>query len=190
MIASYFVAGLGYWGLLPFILFAWFSSFFYVCPPIRYGYHGLGELFVAINMGPIMVAGTYWVIAGRLDWTPLLISIPIGIMVATILYYQSLPDMETDRAVHKNTLAVRLGKRNSYYGLILFWMCAYLSLIVLILTHYLSWTAGFFVITIPLLTTLLRIMKKTAEWVQLDKYGSYIRIMYFVNGICILAGLF
>ena len=42
---------------LPTILFAFFSSLFYVAPPIRYGYHGLGELFVAINMGPIMVDG-------------------------------------------------------------------------------------------------------------------------------------
>ncbi len=46
------------------ILFSAFSSYFYVAPPIRYGYHGLGELFVGINMGPVMVAGTYWVVAG------------------------------------------------------------------------------------------------------------------------------
>ena len=39
-IALYFILGLGFWGLTPLVLLAWFGSFFYVAPPIRYGYHG------------------------------------------------------------------------------------------------------------------------------------------------------
>ncbi|HNT43110.1 MAG TPA: prenyltransferase, partial [Syntrophorhabdaceae bacterium] len=100
------------------ILFSAFSSYFYVAPPIRYGYHGLGELFVGINMGPVMVAGTYWVVAGAPALEPLLVSIPVGIMVASILYYQSLPDMKTDEASGKMTLAVRLGRKGAFRGLI------------------------------------------------------------------------
>ena len=37
--------------ILPLVLFAFLSSLFYVAPPIRYGYHSLGEVFVGINMG-------------------------------------------------------------------------------------------------------------------------------------------
>jgi 1,4-dihydroxy-2-naphthoate polyprenyltransferase len=190
LIALYIVIGLKYWGLVTFIALAWFSSFFYVAPPVRYGYHGLGELSVGINMGPIMVVGTYWVIAGHVAWEPFFVSIPIGFMVAVILYYQSLPDMETDRAAHKHTLAVRFGKRYAYYALITFWGLIYLSIAALILTGYLFWPASFSVVTIPVLIKLLRIIKKTAEWSHLDRYGSYIRIMYFLNGVFILASLF
>lgn len=190
LIAAYFVIGLRLWGLLPFILLAWLSSFFYVAPPVRYGYHGLGELSVGINMGPVMVVGTYWVIAGQIDWMPFLISIPIGLTVAAILYYQSLPDIESDRAAHKHTLAVRLGKHRAYYGLILFWVLIYLSIISLIAAGYLSWPAAFTLMTIPFLAKLLRIVKRTPEWVHLDRYGSYIRVMYFLTGICIMAALF
>jgi len=100
-IAFVIIFGLELYLLAIPIFFAAFSSYFYVAPPIRYGYHGLGELFVGINMGPIMVVGTYWVITGHPGWTPFLISIPVGLMVALILYYQSLPDMITDAAVNK-----------------------------------------------------------------------------------------
>ena len=171
------------------IFFAAFSSFFYVAPPIRYGYHGLGELFVGINMGPIMVVGTYWVITGHPDWMPLLISIPVGLMVASILYYQSLPDMKTDKAAGKHTLAVKLGKRGSFRGLILFFILIYLSIVMLIVYGLLSWYSLSFCLSIPLCVKLIRIVIKTDDWLLLDEYGKYVRIAYFINGIAIIAGL-
>lgn len=171
------------------ILFAAFSSFFYVAPPIRYGYHGLGELFVGINMGPIMVVGTYWVIIGHPDWVPLLISVPIGLMVASILYYQSLPDMKTDEAAGKFTLAVKLGKRGAFWGLILFFVLIYLSIFTLIVYGLLSWYGLFFCVSIPLFIRLIRIVIRTDDWLLLDQYGKYVRIAYFINGVAIITGI-
>ena len=171
------------------ILFAAFSSYFYVAPPVRYGYYGLGELFVGINMGPIMVVGTYWVIAGHPDVIPLLISIPIGLMVASILYYQSLPDMKTDEAAGKHTFAVRLGKTGAFWGLILFFVLIYLSIVMLVVYGLLSWYSLFFCASIPLFIKLIRIVIKTDDWVLLDEYGKYVRTVYFINGIAIIAGV-
>ena len=89
----------GVLALIPLMLFSFFSSLFYTAPPVRYGYHGLGEIFVAINMGPIMVAGTSAALTGSFSSTDFFVSVPIGIMVAFILYYQSLPDIEDDLAI-------------------------------------------------------------------------------------------
>lgn len=172
------------------IFFAAFSSYFYVAPPIRYGYHGLGELFVGINMGPIMVAGTYWVIAGHPDWIPFLISIPVGLMVASILYYQSLPDMETDKTARKYTLAVRLGRKGAFWGLILFFTLIYLSISLLVVYGLLSWYSLAFLVSVPLAVKLIRIIVKTEDWVLLDQYGKYVRMVYFICGLAIIAGLF
>jgi 1,4-dihydroxy-2-naphthoate polyprenyltransferase len=183
------MAVLGLWVLTPLVLLAWFGSFFYVAPPVRYGYRGLGELSVGINMGPVMVIGTYWVISGRVNWAPFLISIPIGLMVAVILYYQSLPDMETDLSVHKYTLAVRLGKRRAFYGLIVFWVMIYSSIALLFLTGYLAWPALLSLLTIPLLIWLLNIMTRIGDWRELDRYGKYIRILYLLNGVVMLISL-
>ncbi|MHB8108824.1 MAG: UbiA family prenyltransferase [Syntrophorhabdaceae bacterium] len=171
------------------IIFSAFSSYFYVAPPVRYGYHGLGELFVALNMGPIMVAGTYWVIAGAPAIDPFLVSVPVGIMVASILYYQSLPDMKTDEASGKITLSVRLGKRRAFIGLIVFFVLIYASIIHLIIARILSPYAAVAFISLFMCVKLLRIVRKTDDWVLLDLYGKYVRMVYFICGLSIIAGV-
>lgn len=171
------------------VLFAAFSAYFYVAPPIRYGYHGLGELFVGINMGPIMVTGTYWVIAGGPGWMPLIISIPVGLMVASVLFYQSLPDMKTDYLAHKFTLAVRLGREGAFRIFLLFFLMIYLSIALLIISGLLScWSFGF-LLSLPLIIKLAGIISRTEDWILLDQYGKYVRMIYFICGLAIIAGI-
>lgn len=189
LIGSYVTWSLKLWALVPFMLVAFFSSLFYVAPPVKYGYHGLGELFVGLNMGPVMVVGANWVLLGRVDWAAFPVSIPIGLMVALILYYQSLPDMDTDRAAGKRTLAVRLGRKGARRGLLVFWGIIYASITVLIVGNYLSSLAWCTLLTLPLLLKLWRIVRTTDDWVELDRYGKYVRIFYFVNGLVIIAAL-
>jgi len=189
IIAFYLITTLDLWLMLPVVLFSFFSSLFYVAPPIRYGYHGLGEVFVGINMGPIMVVGTYWVISGRLDWLPFYISLPVGLMVAAILYYQSIPDIRTDRAAGKKTIAVRLGRGRAVRGLIFFWGAIYTSIMVLIWTGHLNRVAIVCLFSIPIFLRLLMLLRKTDDTVVMDEYGKYIRILYFFNGMVIIFSL-
>jgi 1,4-dihydroxy-2-naphthoate octaprenyltransferase len=189
LVGMYIVIGLNLWAMFPMLVFSLFSSIFYVAPPIRYGYHGLGELLVGINMGPVMVAGTYWVFSGRLDWIPLFISIPVGFMVASILYYQSLPDMETDEAVGKRTIAVRLGRRAACAGLTLFWSVIYLWILTLIVAGILPWPALASFLTLPIFIKMVGIVRKTVQWVELDQHGKYVRRLYFFNGLIIILAL-
>lgn len=186
VIALYLVVSLKIWLMIPFILFSFLSSFFYVAPPIRYGYHGLGEVFVAVNMGPIMVVGTYWVVAGTPEWLPFYISLPIGLMVASILYYQNIPDIDTDRRAGKNTLAVRLGHKNAIRGLIVLFIAIYGSILLLILTKHLPYEAITCFLSIPILLTLLKRLRQTNDSVIMDGYGKYVRILYFFHGAVIL----
>ena len=190
IIAFYLMISLNLMILLPVILFSFFSSLFYVAPPIKYGYHGLGELLVAINMGPIMVVGTYWIMTGHPDQVVLEVSIPVGLMVASILYYQSLPDMETDRGVGKKTLALILGRKGAFWGLIAFFLLIYGSILCLVAAGRLRWVSALCIVTLPLLVKVVRLARRTTDWVLLDRYGKYVRILYFMNGCAIIAGLF
>ena len=189
IVAFYLIGTLNLWPMLPVLLFSFFSSLFYVTPPIRYGYYGLGELFVGLNMGPVMVVCTYWAISLRVDWVSFYVSIPVGFMVASILYYQSLPDMKTDAAIGKQTLAVRLGRKGALAGLILFWVTIYLAILILILAGILAWPAFASLLTLPIFMKMIRIIKKTADWVELNQYGKYVRMLYFFNGLVIIVSL-
>jgi 1,4-dihydroxy-2-naphthoate polyprenyltransferase len=187
--AFYLMIAFDLYGIAPLVLFAFLSSLFYVAPPVRYGYHGLGELFVGINMGPVMVVGTSWVMAGHPDWKSLWISVPVGLMVASILYYQSLPDMKTDSEAGKYTLAVRLGKKGAYRGLMMFFVFIYGSIITLVLLKLLSFAAVLCLFGLPVFRKMRTIVKETDDWVLLDQYGKYVRILYFINGLSIIAGV-
>ena len=189
VIGSYIVIGFDLWGIFPVALFALFSSIFYVAPPIKYGYRGLGELFVSVNMGPVMVVGAYWVIAGHPDWAPFFVSIPVGIMVAGIMYYQNLPDMKTDILAGKRTLAVRLGKRGAFIGFIVQWVLTYLSIVLLVLGGLLTPWAFLSLLTVPLFMKMVLLIKNTEDWMELNDYGPNIRLLYLLNGIAMIVSL-
>ncbi len=105
------------------------SSYFYVGPPFRFAYRGIGEFIVGLNFGPIMTLGAYYVQTGAIAWEPLFLSIPVGLLVAAILWINEFPDMEADNAVGKKTLVLRLGYSRSigvYIGMV---VASYLLLI-------------------------------------------------------------
>lgn len=185
-VAVYLTSSLNIWDLWWLVSFAFLSSLFYVAPPIRYGYRGLGELMVGINMGPIIVLGSYWVMTGTPGVEAIWISIPAALMVAFILYYQSLPDMVTDEAAGKRTLAVRLGKKGAYNGIIIFGVAVYSAIIFEYLTGRYSAISLLSIISLPFLIKMVRIAKNTQDWVELDKHGNYVRMFYLINGIILI----
>ncbi len=178
-----------FWILSPFVALSIFSSLFYTAPPIRYGYLGLGELFAGVNMGPVMVLGTYWIMTRSPSLDAFLISLPVGMMVAGILYYQSMPDMETDASVGKRTITVRLGKKWAYNVLILQWAAVYLLMLGLAAAGVISPVAVACLLTVPILIRLLRLIPGIMDWQELNQYGHYIRKLYLLNGIIIIMAI-
>ena len=87
----------------------------YTAGPFPLAYHGLGEIAVAIFMGPAIVVGAYYVMSPAVANARIgelcLISLPIAFMVAAILHANNIRDMDADRAVNKRTLAVIFGIR-------------------------------------------------------------------------------
>lgn len=175
----------GIWGIL---FFALFCSFFYVAPPIKYGYRALGELFVFLSMGLVMTTGTYYALTGSWTGEIFALSIPVGLMVAGILYYQSLPEIETDKAAGKHTLANVLGARNALTLLYVWWPFSWFLLVLLFLFGFCSWLVlpgiG---ISALFYAKLLNCVKREGEnWPALDAHGHLARKMYLVCGFFLI----
>lgn len=115
----------GGWPILLFGLPGLFLSYYYVGPPLRLEYRGFGEVAVGTGMGPLIILGSYYVQTGRLSTAPLLASLPVGLLVAAILYVQSLPDLEWDRRCGKMTLVVKLGSTLAAWGVTVIWVLFY-----------------------------------------------------------------
>ncbi len=108
------------------------SSYFYVGPPLKLAYRGVGEIIVGLNFGPLMTLGAFYV--QTRSWTrlgePFLASLPIGLLIAAVLWINEFPDMDADRAVGKKTLVLRLGYLRSIGVFITLLAGSYLLVIV------------------------------------------------------------
>jgi 1,4-dihydroxy-2-naphthoate octaprenyltransferase len=126
-----------------------FAAVFYVAPPIRLAHRGVGELFVGLSFGPLVVMGTYFVQTLRLDWGPLFLAVAFGSLVAAILWINEFPDVEADTAVGKRTLMIRLGYERSIDVYFLLVGLAYGLVFLAVVTATAPWTVLLTFLTIP-----------------------------------------
>lgn len=96
-------------GVEPFILavLGLAAALFYTLPPLKLAYRGMGEITVGLSFGPGTMVGTYLVMTGQYSAKVLLAGAVVGLLIGTVLFLNELRDAESDRAVGKNTLAVR-----------------------------------------------------------------------------------
>ena len=109
------------WPILVLGLVGIFGGFFYTATPVGYKYLGLGDLFVFILMGPLMVIGSFYVLTGTYQNEVLWISLPVGCLVAAILSANNLRDIQHDTQAAISSTATLLGHRWArleYSGLI------------------------------------------------------------------------
>ncbi|MGB2969980.1 MAG: 1,4-dihydroxy-2-naphthoate polyprenyltransferase [Candidatus Nanopelagicales bacterium] len=127
-LASFAVAGIaglalvlltGAWWLLLVGACAIVAAWFYTGGPRPYGYAGLGELFVFVFFGLVAVAGTTFVLTGRIEFLAVVMAVPIGLFACALLIINNLRDIPGDTAVGKRTLAVRIGDQQTraLYGI-------------------------------------------------------------------------
>ena len=101
----------GGWVILAIGVFAILSALAYTAGPFPLAYHGLGDLFAFLFFGIIAVNGTYFIQTQHFTWLSLVASVPTALLVMNIITVNNLRDIDTDQAVNKNTLAVRIGDR-------------------------------------------------------------------------------
>ncbi len=143
--------------LLPIGIAGIFLGYFYTARPIQYCYRGVGELVVGILLGPLSVMGAYFVQTQRFDITVFLASIPIGLLVALILYINEFPDFEADRAVNKKHLIVRLGRKRASLGYPMIMAAIYLSVIIPVALKIFPMLALLTLLTLPIGINAIRI---------------------------------
>src|SRR5207302_11298643 len=66
LIGFYLIFALGLYQLFWFGLIGVVSTYFYVGPPFKLAYRGVGEFLVGLNFGPVMTLGSYYVQTGSL----------------------------------------------------------------------------------------------------------------------------
>ncbi len=102
-----------------------FCAIFYTAPPIRLGHRGLGELVMLMSFGPIIGLGAFFVQAQVLTLEAFMATLPMGIMLFSMIVLNEIPDIEEDTAAGKLTLVARYGKNVGATLYVASWLCTY-----------------------------------------------------------------
>ena len=95
------------WFLVPGAL----ALYAYTGPPFKLKSRALGEAVMIVVFGPLIMGAVAYAQAGRLPTHLLLLSIPVGMVTASVLAGNNLRDYEEDRAGGVATLAQHIGPR-------------------------------------------------------------------------------
>jgi 1,4-dihydroxy-2-naphthoate octaprenyltransferase len=146
-----------------------FSGFFYTAPPFNLVSRGIGEFFIGLNFGLLMTLGSYFVQTGQLAWEPVVASIPVGLLIAGVLYINEFQDAPADGAVGKDHLVVRLGRKKAALGYLGLLVATY---VVIVLAVVLRITSPFTLIALATLPVAVR-----AIAVARSSYDEYLKLV-------------
>lgn len=147
----------------PILIFAGvgaFLAFFYSAPPLRLSFRGLGEASVGALFGPTTMLGVAYSACGRFDAATAAISVPMGVLVANILYAHSILDLEPDLRAGKKTFAALLGTKSravAFCGVLI--ASIYLSIVVATASEILPPSTLIVFATLPLAAAYFRAMR-------------------------------
>jgi len=102
-------------------------------------YYGLGEPAVLLVWGPLMVGGSYYVLAGSWSWDVTWLSLVFALGPTTVLFGKHTDKLEADRAKGVNTLPVILGEKLSRQCVLAMIGAQYLLCAILVLAGSFSW---------------------------------------------------
>lgn len=153
-----YLVAISTWITLLIGLLSIFAGIAYTAGPYPLAYNGLGDVFVFLFFGIVGTVGTYYVQV--VDVSPLVMwaSIPVGALITNILVVNNYRDIDEDREVGKNTLAVKMGRKFTRYQFLIFMILSYLILFIVYYTYNRNLFVFLPLLTLPIAWKLIRMI--------------------------------
>lgn len=127
-------------------------SYFYVAPPLKLDYRGLGlgELSIFFSFGPIPALGAFYVLTHSLGALAVLASIPCGMLTVDVLLTHDMIFFDSYKEAGKRSLAVVLGRVRAEWLTFALGAAAYGFALGLVAVGALPVTCALVVLAIPI----------------------------------------
>lgn len=151
-------------------------GYFYTGGPIPIAYTPFGEIVSGIFMGLIIILISFFIQTGTITTVSIVVSVPISILIGSILLANNIRDLDGDKENGRKTLAILVGRKNAIrllaamfiisYGWIFLLISMNLSspwtlLALMSIPKAISATKGFIGKTMPI--QMMPAMKATAQ---------------------------
>ncbi|MFQ5835889.1 MAG: prenyltransferase, partial [bacterium] len=162
LIGLYLTVKIG-WPILAFGVFGMFCSYFYTAPPVKFAFRGWGEMGLLVNFGSTIGLGSYFVQTQSLSWEAFWATLPLGIMLFSMIVINEIPDYDEDRKGGKLTLIARYGKAAGVKLYIISLILAYMVMIGAVVARIVPLTALIVLGGAPLVYRSIKILRKNYD---------------------------
>lgn len=135
------------------------GSFFLLFYTWPLKYYGLGEPAVLLVWGPLMVGGTYYVLAGNWSADVTWLSLVFALGPTTVLFGKHTDKLDADRSKGVRTLPVILGPCLAQQAVLGMFIAQYLLCVALVLTGSFGWPLLLVLCNLPLMPRLWRVFR-------------------------------
>ena len=144
------------WPIVLLGLIGFVGGYFYTAPPFQYKYRALGLPLVFVLMGPLMVIGSYYAVTGTFDPSLIVVSLPVGLLVAAILHGNEWRDVAEDSRHGFTTLSAQLGRDAAHWIYVMLVLGAYVAVGLAVMVGALPKLALLTLLSLPLMAWVLR----------------------------------
>lgn len=142
-------------------------------------YYGLGEPAVLLVWGPLMVGGTYYVMAGSWSWDVTWLSLLYALGPTSVLFGKHIDKLDLDEAKDVRTLPVILGEARARSWVIGMLVLQYLGCVGLVVSGRAHWLLLVVLVNVPVLVRLLRAFRASKPPAAPEGYPEQIWPLWF-----------
>ncbi|WP_173915776.1 1,4-dihydroxy-2-naphthoate polyprenyltransferase [Halobacillus sp. Marseille-Q1614] len=132
-ILGFYICASSSWWIAVIGLVSMLFGYLYTGGPYPIAYTPFGEVTAGFFMGPIIIGISYFIQTLSLNWTVLLISLPVAIFIGAILLANNIRDRVGDAENGRRTLAILFGHQGAIRFLTIIFAVAYILTIIYIL---------------------------------------------------------
>lgn len=180
------LVGLCGWPILVLGVASVLAGYFYTANPLSLAYIALGEATVFLFMGTVIIIGAYYVQREAFALAPILISLPVGCLVAAILQANNIRDIEADTSHGKNTLATVVGRQAANWELAALIYGAFVLTGVLVFFGYAAWPILLTFLSVRLAIPAVRRVFQEDDLHGIDEQTAKLHLEY---GALLIVGL-
>jgi 1,4-dihydroxy-2-naphthoate octaprenyltransferase len=137
----------------------------------------------------LMTLGSFFVQTGYLSWEPVVAAIPVGLLIAGVLYINEFQDAPADGAVGKDHLVVRLGRRKAALGYLALLVTTYAVIVVAVLLRITSPFTLVALVTIPVAIRAVGVARAHYdEYLKLVPANAATVFIHLLTGLLLSAG--
>ena len=155
------------------------GSFFVLFYTWPLKYYGLGEPAVLLVWGPLMVGGSYYILAGQWSWDVTWLSLVFALGPTTVLFGKHTDKLGADKAKGGNTLPVLIGEKLSRHCVLAMILAQYLLSIALVATGSFGWPLLLVLLNLPQLPALYRVFQTPKPEAKPGTYPAEVWPLWF-----------